>query len=417
MKIFLSTLGSAGDVYPFIAIGEVLKREGHEVSLCTNPYFEQTANARGLDFIAAGTIEDYLHAVNSPQLWQQQSAFSQMAEFMNAQQHAAYAALAPRVDSASIILTSLWSFSAKMLGETHGCCVIPVRVTPSTFVSRYDPPHHKQLHWVRFLPLPLRRACLSLIERYVLDSPLAPSFNRLRHQYGLAQVECLLTRWTHRTDAALLCLFPEWFASPQPDWPAHIRQVGFARFNLLDGAEDEDSPLDAFIERKPTIIFMPSWALHTQPTRVTALIRQVRARGYQCLIIDQTLKTPADDDGVRVFPHINLHRYLSRFRAIIHHGGIGTTAQAFAAGLPQLIIPSAFDQFDNARRVAAIGCGAWLAAHEMNRLHTTLDSLLNDPDIVKNCHRIRQQFPEATHVNAQIVAVVHDAYHRHLTQH
>ncbi|MGM3172837.1 glycosyltransferase [Dickeya lacustris] len=422
MKIFLSTLGSAGDVYPFIAIGEVLKRAGYEVCLCTNPYFEHIANARGLDFIAAGTIEDYLHAVNSPQLWQQQSAFRQMAEFMNAQQPAVYTALAPHVDSTSIILTSLWSFSAKMLGETHGCCVIPVRVTPSTFVSRYDPPHHKQLHWVRFLPLSFRRACLAIIEKYVLDSPLASSFNRLRHQYGLSPVERILTRWTHQTDAALLCLFPEWFAHPHPDWPAHVRQVGFARFNLLDDApddaEDADNPLDTFIARKPTVIVMPSWALHTQPTLITALVRHIRARGYQCLIIDQTLDTQAnDDDGVRVLPHINLHRYLSRFRAIIHHGGIGTTAQAFAAGLPQLIIPSAFDQFDNARRVAAMGCGIGLATHQLTNLDSVLARLLTDPDIAKNCHRIRQLVPDAGRVNTHIVAVVDEAYRRHLTRH
>ncbi|GAB7266574.1 hypothetical protein DZJ_31250 [Dickeya ananatis] len=71
MRIFLSTLGSAGDVYPFIIIGEALKNAGLEVYLCTNPYFEKTAKERGLQFIPVGSSEEYLRAVNSQRLWNQ----------------------------------------------------------------------------------------------------------------------------------------------------------------------------------------------------------------------------------------------------------------------------------------------------------------------------------------------------------
>jgi UDP:flavonoid glycosyltransferase YjiC (YdhE family) len=46
--------------------------------------------------------------------------------------------------------------------------------------------------------------------------------------------------------------------------------------------------------------------------------------------------------------------------ALVHHGGIGTTAQALAAGIPQLAMPLAHDQFDNATRVKRLGVGDWL---------------------------------------------------------
>jgi rhamnosyltransferase subunit B len=42
-------------------------------------------------------------------------------------------------------------------------------------------------------------------------------------------------------------------------------------------------------------------------------------------------------------------------RAIVHHGGIGTTAAALEAGCPQLVLPLAWDQPDNAARVAKLG--------------------------------------------------------------
>ncbi|ATO33813.1 Devancosaminyl-vancomycin vancosaminetransferase [Dickeya dianthicola] len=414
MRVFLSTLGSAGDVYPFIRIGEALKNAGLDVYLCTNPYFEQTAKERGLNFIPVGTSEDYLRTVNSQRLWHQQSAFNEMVKFMNAQQQPAYDALVPRVDRSSVILTSLWSFTAKMLSETRGCCVIPVRVTPSTFISSYDPPHHRQLLWVRRLPMRIRRLSLYLVEKYLVDRQLAPFINAFRIQLGLPPIERVLTSWTHRTDAALLCLFPEWFSSPLPDWPDHVRQVGFPLFNLLDNQQDDD--LAQFIARERTVIFMPSWALSTKRSLAISLVEKIRQRGYQCLIVGKPYHELADDTGVRAEGHINLGQYLHRCAAIIHHGGIGTMAQSFAAGIPQLVIPSAFDQFDNARRVTAMKCGEWLPESDIDKLGDKLHRLLSDADIAEHCQRIRQQFPSEQAVGEHIVDTVREAYARHMAK-
>jgi UDP:flavonoid glycosyltransferase YjiC (YdhE family) len=60
---------------------------------------------------------------------------------------------------------------------------------------------------------------------------------------------------------------------------------------------------------------------------------------------------------VRHFDYAPFSRILPRCAALVHHGGIGTTSQALAAGVPQLIMPMAHDQFDNAHRVARLGAG------------------------------------------------------------
>lgn len=52
--------------------------------------------------------------------------------------------------------------------------------------------------------------------------------------------------------------------------------------------------------------------------------------------------------GVRHVPYAPLATLLPHARAIVHHGGIGTSARALAAGIPQLVAPLAYDQFDNA---------------------------------------------------------------------
>ncbi len=59
----------------------------------------------------------------------------------------------------------------------------------------------------------------------------------------------------------------------------------------------------------------------------------------------------------RIFPHCS---------AVVHHGGVGTTSQCFRAGVPQLVLPMAFDQFDNAQRVLQLGCGSWFAKRRVS---------------------------------------------------
>jgi UDP:flavonoid glycosyltransferase YjiC (YdhE family) len=58
--------------------------------------------------------------------------------------------------------------------------------------------------------------------------------------------------------------------------------------------------------------------------------------------------------------YIDFEYALPKARAIIHHGGIGTTAQAIKAGIPQLIRPIKYDQPDNANRIAKLGLGAYV---------------------------------------------------------
>jgi rhamnosyltransferase subunit B len=64
--------------------------------------------------------------------------------------------------------------------------------------------------------------------------------------------------------------------------------------------------------------------------------------------------------------------------AVVHHGGIGTTARALAAGTPQLVLPLAWDQPDNAARVCRLGAGRSLGGRHRSaaRLAEALVELL-----------------------------------------
>jgi rhamnosyltransferase subunit B len=90
--------------------------------------------------------------------------------------------------------------------------------------------------------------------------------------------------------------------------------------------------------------------------------------------------TPAGlPEGVRAFPYVPYSSAFPRATAVVHQAGIGTLAQALRAGRPQLIVPVAFDQPDNARRAAALGVARVLPFQRVSarRLASELAALLD----------------------------------------
>src|SRR5690606_370495 len=84
----------------------------------------------------------------------------------------------------------------------------------------------------------------------------------------------------------------------------------------------------------------------------------------------------------------------SHCAAVVHHGGIGTTARALAAGKPQLVFPMGYDQFDNADRLRRLGVGRWIPTKRRSVRHIAdaLTALLTD-SVATRCQAIAARFP------------------------
>ena len=79
--------------------------------------------------------------------------------------------------------------------------------------------------------------------------------------------------------------------------------------------------------------------------------------------------------------------------ALVHHGGIGTAARALSAGIPQVIMPLGYDQFDNVDRLKRLGVAASIKRKGINgrKLARTIGSLLDDPDVIQRCSRCAER--------------------------
>jgi len=79
LDILLCTIGSAGDVYPFIGIGQGLQKRGYRVTLITSQFFETQARDAGLEFFGVGIAEDYHSIIQNPDLWDPEKGFKVFA--------------------------------------------------------------------------------------------------------------------------------------------------------------------------------------------------------------------------------------------------------------------------------------------------------------------------------------------------
>ena len=112
-------------------------------------------------------------------------------------------------------------------------------------------------------------------------------------------------------------------------------------------------------------------------------------------------------------PYLPLHRLMPRSAALVHHGGIGTTAEALRAAVPQLVLPWAFDQFDNAQRVRSLGVGLTLPSRRLraDMLLRALGQLLDSAAVAGACQgaavRLRAD-PGLDELSCQLMPAVGD---------
>jgi rhamnosyltransferase subunit B len=391
-KVIITAIGSAGDVHPLLGMGAALAMRGHEVVFCSHAPFEAAARRQGFAFFPIGTADEYAAAMANPALWHPRTSFRTLWTLIAPTLKPHFDRLVALIDDDTIMVGTLWAFSARLVQELYRVPLVSVQVSPSTLLSAYAPPTHPRLTIPRWLPLGLKAALLRLIERQVLDQVCGPALNALRAQLGLSPATRIFGQWLHSTDG-VLCLFPEWFAQSQPDWPEPHRLSGFPLFNDT-GLPAPDPQLDAFLDTGERPVVFTAGSTLIDHARYEAMVRETLQRSglRGILLTPNAPATPHDDAVLLKRRYVPMQTLLPRCRALVHHGGIGTAALAYAAGIPQVVTPFAHDQFDNAQRVAASGCGVRLDGPlQPQALTRALKQVLGSPSIATQCGRVQDR--------------------------
>jgi len=390
MHVLVIAIGSTGDIHHMVGLGCAFRDRGHRVSFVTHPPFQALVERCGLRFLAVGTAEHYNAAMNNPALWNPKTSLATLWGVIAEELRSLYELLLKEADGDTVMVGSLWAFAGRLLQDKHGVPLVTVQVSPSTLLSARLPPVHKRFTLPDWMPYGMRKAFLWVVEHAVLDRICGPAVNGMRRELGLAPVSNIMGHWMH-SPQGVLGLFPDWFAPPQSDWPPQVLLTGFALFDE-GGLHQVDAEVEDFLAAgAPPVVFTSGSTLVDGAAFYRNSLEVLQRLGRRGILLTREPVPPeARKPEVLVRPYVPMSALLPRVAALVHHGGIGTVAQAFAAGVPQLATPFAHDQFDNAERMQRLGCGLRLdspaGAPEM---YQALRRMLDDPAFLTSCRAVR----------------------------
>ncbi len=347
MRILIPTIGSRGDVQPFIALAQGLVSAGHIVRLASHPGMKRLVESHGVAFAPIGPDIDLEGEV---------------------------AAIRRRARNTAMGLIRGMRFGFEMLERSHNdildlCRQADLVVVPTAIAAGKNEAEllKKPALSVTLMPWVIpwsdperpifKRIAYSAIDGFAHLLTTGP-LNRIRKRLGLPPVG---EEGFASTALNLIPVSPTVYA-PNPLWEPYHHVTGYWFAKTPPGWE---APADllTFLENgpAPVLISLGAMSLGDDDALETAGLfadaiqgAGVRAiiQGWEAGIRQMTLPPRIFASGP--VPHSWL---LPRCAGVVHHGGYGTTAAGLRAGIPALVIPHIADQFYWGQKIHDLGLG------------------------------------------------------------
>lgn len=373
MKVLLATIGTCGDVQPFIALAVGLARRGHIVTVCTSVRYEDAVTHRGLGFEPLS--DDLVSLVETPE---------------GRRTIAGAGGLFGRVRTFSSLLRKSLQVQRDLFRDGWSAAR---QTQPDVIV--FHPKMSIALHYAERLAIPAVMAPLFPLFNATSAYP-APGvpyvrfghrstalYNRASH-HAVRKTVSLASRWLfaqwrksaglpdlplfadvlRRADGKPVPLLNGWSRHLLPDPPnGETENMLTSGFWFLERQQrwQPDNRLVDFLDRGDPPVFVGFGSMSgTDPVRTTDIVlnaldragaRGVLAAGWGGL---QSTHFNEDIFLLEEVPHDWM---FERVAAVVHHGGAGTTAAGLRAGRPTVVCPFFGDQSFWAWRIQELGVG------------------------------------------------------------
>jgi UDP:flavonoid glycosyltransferase YjiC (YdhE family) len=371
-RIILATFGSLGDLHPYIAIALALKARGHETTIATSSFYRQKIESLGIGFRA---VRPELPTPEANQelirrvMDHRTGLECIIREIIMPPLRESFEDTLAATREADLLISHPLALTARLVAEKTGVAWASTVLQPISFVSIYDPPVMAQAPWfakLRFLGPGFHRVLFGLGRRRI--SSWCDSWHRLRADIGLAPTGDNPFFEGQHSPRLVLALFSHLLGDRQRDWPAQTVITGFALFDQ-DHEEEMPAELSRFLDDgPPPIVFtLGSSAVHDAGRFYEESATAAARLGQRAVLLvgkDNANRPASVPAGVVAFTYAPFSELFPRALAIVHQGGVGTTAQAMRAGRPTLVMPYAHDQPDNAARMVRLGIGRTISRRD-----------------------------------------------------
>jgi UDP:flavonoid glycosyltransferase YjiC (YdhE family) len=346
--------GGFGDMIPLYALARGLKQRGHDIRIAAQEHQRSACEAADLSFVALpSTAPLGVRAKEVTRLWNTLSPEQFEAE---------YTALLPLVDGVDGVIGNQLAYAAALASRVVGRRWVFSAASPLVIPSIRDAPY-----WPYLYPWQKRAARLGLPQRLFLPAArlatrvVMQSQVRLYRRLGVPLTGHPRFEAMYSSALNLLMTSPE-LAPAQPDWPAHTVATGFAWYDppFLGGSDQEQTIVEFAAAGPAPIVFAPGGSTRVEPGAFfEQSVAAAQMSGRRAIIVaaKKFHGRLASSPQVLVtgyFPYARLFRHAS---LVVHSGGIGALGWAARYGVPSLLVPTEWDQFDNARRAERAGLG------------------------------------------------------------
>jgi UDP:flavonoid glycosyltransferase YjiC (YdhE family) len=362
VRISVLTLGTRGDTEPYVALGAGLRRAGHEVRIAALRRFEPLIADHGLDFVALpGDTSEMFRTEAWRQLvvrrWNWTAHVGALREMLQPLvDQLRPQDVAAACDGADAILFSSTTIFGRAAAEERGLPAIMTHLGP--FLPTWEFPHPTVAPGLRLGRLG-NRLSYALAQRLARDPLREPIKPRARAAVGLSPIPLRGTSASWPPFPVIAGYSPTVLPRPA-DWPPHVHQTGFWLTDSRPGAT-LPAGLAEFLAAGAAPVYVTFGSMRPREAErlLGVVLEAVQRLGWRVVLgsgfqeAARSVRSPA----VFVAEELPHELALPRFRAIVHHGGVGTLARGLRTGLPTLVVPFVFDQSFWGRRIAALGAG------------------------------------------------------------
>ncbi len=363
MKIALASYGSRGDIEPCVAVGLELLRRGHEVRLAVPPDLIDFAESAGLAAVPFGPETQVWWGAHRDfwtrffgNFWKIRELIRSWREIGDSViQHweEIAATLKSLADGADLFVTFLnFEPPAANVAEYYGIPLATLHVAPVRANG----------HFVPFLPPSLGRYALRLYE-WAAWRGVKKFEDAQRRELGLPKARgSAPRRITARGSLEVQAYDDVWFPGLATEWASWDGQRPFVGALTMDLPTDSDDEVASWIAAGPPPIFFGFGSTPVKsPTETLAVISAACAQlGERALVCAgwSDFSQPHHSEHVKVVTTMNYAAAFPACRALVHHGGMGTTSAGLRAGVPMLILWTALDQAIYADRIKRLKVGS-----------------------------------------------------------
>jgi UDP:flavonoid glycosyltransferase YjiC (YdhE family) len=369
-RILFTTFGSYGDLYPYISVAKALSGIGHQPTIATSAVYREKVESEGIRFAPVRPDVSLDNREMMEHLFDQRHGSERVIRAFADVVRDTYADTLEEARQTDAIVTHPTTMASVLIAQQLRLPWISTVLAPISFLSAYDPPvpaPFPAFTKLRIFGPGVMRTGWNLAKRVSMD--WVRPVTELRREIGLAPSSDHPIFEGANSPDLVLALFSHIMADPQPDWPKHTVLTGFP---FYDGPTQRlPAPIGEFLAKgPPPVVF----TLGSSAVGAAGAFYSDSLEAVQRLQARAIFLTGSHPQGLPKFlpsnvlawpyaPHAQVFEDAS---AIVHQGGIGTTAQALRSAHPMLIVPFAHDQFDNAERVRKLGAATVVPRSKYN---------------------------------------------------